>query len=87
MKIQIYIERLILDGLPFEHGQELFIQRAFETELTRLIAENNLTLHWETGIATPALNGNTIQLTSGSSPAQVGTQIAQSLYSGIGNLR
>jgi hypothetical protein len=87
MNIQIYIERLILDGLPIERSQAPYIQRSVEAELTRLIAENSLAAHLETGGAMPSLNANAIQLMSGNNPTQIGKQIAQAVYSGIGNTR
>jgi hypothetical protein len=85
--IHLVIERLVLDGLPFERGQAPHIQAAVEAELTRLIAENGLAPHLQAGGAVPRVNANAIQLAAGSSPAQIGTRIAQSVYSGIGDVR
>jgi len=85
--VQVYIERLILDGLPIERGQASHIQAAVEAELTRLLTENGLASNLQTGIAVPSVRANAIQLTSGHTPIQMGTQIAQSVYSGIGNTR
>ena len=85
--IHLVIERLILEGLPLERGQASHIQAAVEAELTRLIAENGLASHLQAGGAMPRVNASSIQLTAGSSPAQMGTQIAQSVYSGIGDVR
>ena len=85
--IHVYIERLILDGLPVERIQAPHIQAAVETELTHLLMENGLAASLQVGIAVPSVYANAIQLTVGSNPAQMGTQIAQSVYSGIGNKR
>lgn len=85
MNIRIHIDRLILDGLPVTHSQGPLVQAAVEAELTRLFAENGLVSHLQTGIAVPSVRADAIQLTAGNGPTQLGTQIAQSVYSGIGN--
>ena len=85
--IHLHIERLILDGLPIERAQGPHVQAAVEAELTRLLTENGLGAISATGGAVPSVRASAIQLTSGSSPAQVGIQIAQSVYSGIGTMR
>ena len=87
MNINLHIERLILDGLPLERNQGLHVQTAIEAELTRLLTENGLASGLQTGGAMPSIQANVLQLTPGSSPTQMGTQIAQSVYSGIGNTR
>lgn len=85
MNINLHIERLILDGLPIESHQAPHVQAAVEAELTRLLTENGLSPHLKTGRALHSLKANEIQLTPGNSLAQMGAQIAQSVYSGIGN--
>ncbi len=83
--IHLHIERLVLDGLPIEHGQGPHVKAAVEAELTRLLTENGLAAELQSGGALPRLNANAIQLPPGGSPAQIGQQIAQSVYGGIGN--
>ncbi len=83
--IHLHIERLILDGLPIEHSQGALVQAAVEAELTRLLTANGLASQLQSGGALPRLNANAIQLTRGGSPAQIGQQIAQSVYGGLGN--
>ena len=87
MKINLHIERLILDSLPIEINQAQHVQAAVEAELTRLLTENGMASYLQTGGALPSLNAATIQFAAGSNPTQMGTQIAQSVYSGIGNKR
>ncbi len=84
MYIELHIERLVLEGLPLSAAQGRLVQAAAEAELSRLLTENGLASAWLAGGAVPALNASPIQLTAGSSPAQVGRQIAQSVYGGIG---
>ena len=85
--IHLHIERLILDGLPIEHGQGPHVQAAVEAEMTRLLTENGLAEHLQSGGALPRLNAHAIQLAPGASPAQLGQQIAQSVFGGLGNTR
>ena len=82
--IHLYIERLILEGLPVERAKAVQVQMAVEAELTRLFAENGLAANFQAGGAVPSIRAAEIQLAPDSSPAQMGTQIAQSIYSGIG---
>ena len=85
--IHLHIERLILDGLPIERAQGPHVQAAVEAELARLLTEHGLGATSGAGGAVPSVRASAIQLTSGSSPAEMGIQIAQSVYSGIGNTR
>jgi hypothetical protein len=85
MNIQLHIERLVLDGLPIERAQGPHVQAAMEAELSRLLTEHGLATDLQAGGAVPSINANGIQLSSGSSPTQLGTQIAQSVYGGIGD--
>jgi hypothetical protein len=83
--IHLYIDRLILDGLPVDGIQTPQVQMAVEAELTRLLVENGIAASLQAGGAMPSLRANEIQATAASNPAQMGSQIAQSIYSGIGN--
>ncbi|HTP11017.1 MAG TPA: hypothetical protein VMP08_22335 [Anaerolineae bacterium] len=87
MNLNIHIERLVLDGLPIEHHQGPLVQAAVEAELSRLLTDNGLAAGLQAGIALPSVNANGIQVAPGNSPAQMGRQIAQSIYGGIGNTR
>ena len=85
MNINLHIERLVLDGLQLERGQGPHIQAAIEAELTRLLTEQGLAGTLQNGARLPSLPGAPMQFTPGSSPAQLGAQIAHSVYTGIGN--
>lgn len=85
--IHLHIERLILDGLPIERVQGRHVQAAVEAELARLLTENGLDPTLGAGGVVPGVDASGIQLSPGSSPAQIGRQIAQSVYGGIGDVR
>ena len=82
--IHLYIDRLILEGLPIDGSQAAQVQVAVETELSRLLVERGLTRDLQAGGAVPSVRTDAIPLSTGSNPAQMGIQIAQSVYTGIG---
>jgi hypothetical protein len=85
MNINLHIERLVLDGLPLERNQGPLVQTAIEAELTRLLTQNGIAPNLQAGCVMPMLNTNSIQLTTGSNAPEIGSQIAGSIYSGIGS--
>jgi hypothetical protein len=85
--IHVYIEQLILEGLPVDRIQAPRIQIAVEAELMRLLLDGGLSADLQAGGALPGIRVDAIQLPTGNNPTQIGTQIARSIYSGIGNKR
>lgn len=85
MNINLHIERLILDGVNIPRDQRRLLQASVETELGRLLARGGLSPSFLEGVALPHVSTNGIQLAGGNDPLQVGRQIAQSVYKGIGN--
>ncbi len=85
MNINIYIERLILDGLPISHGERPLVQASVEAELARLLTTNGLAPSLRTGGALPYIPGGSIQVASDGNPGRLGQQIAQAVYGGIGD--
>jgi hypothetical protein len=83
MNINLHIERLILDGVPFESRNRALLQTAIETELARLLTQNDAASNWQSGGATPSVRVDAIQLAAHSTPAQFGEQIAGGIYQGI----
>jgi len=83
MNINLHIERLILDGLPFEARHRATLRAEIELELVRLLTQNNVAADWLSGGAVPSMRADSIQLTAQSSPAQLGRQIAGSIYGSI----
>jgi len=84
MSIELRIDRLVLEGLPLSAAQGALVQRAVEQELARLLAEGSLGESWQRGGALPVVQGGAITLTPAVNPTQMGVQIAQSVYSGLG---
>jgi hypothetical protein len=83
MKINLHIERLVLDGLSLAPGQGDIVRAAVESELARLLGEGGMAPAAQEGIALPGLRVSAINLSADSGPAQIGQQIAQSVYGGL----
>ena len=84
MKINVHIERLILDGLPITRSQGQFLQATVEAELARLLAANGLAPGLRISGAMRSVPAKSIHLTQGNDPGHLGQQIAQAVYGGIG---
>lgn len=84
MNINVHIDRLILDGLPVTHSQGPSVQAAVEVELARLLAAEGPNPALLSGGALPSVRAGNIEVTSENSPLQLGQQIAQAVYQGIG---
>ncbi len=84
MNVQLHIERLILDDLPIRGSQRALVQGAVEQELSRLIELNGVGQDTMTGGARPSVPQAVMHMAEGMTPVQLGQQIAQAVYQGIG---
>jgi hypothetical protein len=83
MKINMHIERLVLDGLSVSNYRQPMLQAAVETELARLFTANGTADGLTTGGAVSHISAGDIQLADESDPAHLGRQIARSVYEGV----
>lgn len=84
MKIEVRIDRLILDGVPVTGDQGPLVQLAVERELAELLADGGPFDETRAGGSTPRVNAGSFELPEGNHPAKLGQQIARSVYRGIG---
>jgi len=85
MRINVQIDRLVVDGIDLDRRQRPLMQAAFERELTRLLVQDGLSNELSSGVALRSLNAPSIQIVSGNrSPDTFGEQVAQSVYKGMG---
>ena len=84
MNINLHIERLILDGVNIPPGQCHLLRASVETDLARLFADGGVSPSLSEGVTLPHVSANGIQLAGINDPVQLGRQIAQSVYGGIG---
>lgn len=85
MNVNLHIDRLILDGMPVTPHHGRLVQAAVETELARLLADGALAPELAQGMAIPSLPVANIAMNPNGNPTQLGQQIAQAVYTGIGN--
>jgi len=83
MKINVHIERLVLEGLPLERAQASVVQLAVQQELTRLLGSHRIGPGLMSGGTTPHAQGSNLQFAREASPRQLGVQIAQSVHQGL----
>ena len=72
MNINLHIERIVLDGMPFESRDRAKLQAAIETEITALLAGDTGMPGLLSGGAVPRVSANEISLKQGDGPAQLG---------------
>jgi hypothetical protein len=83
MKINLHIERLILDGLPVNSHDGPQVRAAVQAELSRLLGSQGFSEELQAGGAFPAVRARPIHLESQAGPRQIGRQIAHSVYRGL----
>ena len=84
MKINIQIDRLVLDGFDLSRSQRPLMQAAFETELARLLVRDGLSNELVSDVRLLSLQVPTIQLDNTNNPNAFGEQVAQAVHKGIG---
>jgi hypothetical protein len=84
VKINIQIERLVLDRLPIEHRHGALLKAAVEAELGHLLATGGLAESLMSGGAVPSLPAPGIQLGSDNNPITLGQQIGRAVSGGLG---
>jgi hypothetical protein len=82
--LRVYIERVVLDGLPLASLDGPLVQAAVEAELTRLLDEGGLEPRLTSGQATPSMPRAAFSGPADTKPASLGIQIAQAIYRRIG---
>lgn len=83
VNVNIYIERLVLNGLSISYHQQPLLQAAVETELTHLFTTNGMANGLLTGSAVSHISVGDIQLADDSDPTNLGQQIARAVYEGL----
>jgi hypothetical protein len=83
MKINLHIERLVLDGLAVEPQQRAALKAALEAELAGSLAQSGIASGLQGGGSFAAVRAAAINVGERNEPAQLGQQIAQSIHGGI----
>jgi hypothetical protein len=83
MKINMHIERLVLDGLSVSNYCQPMLRAALENELARLFTANGPGNHLLTPGAVSRISGGDIQQADESDPGHLGQQVARAVYEGV----
>lgn len=84
MKINVHIERLVLEGLLVTNLQARQVQGALETELAHLLTGSGLSQGLRGGIAVPSLPAAGIEVPRENHPARLGREVARVVHGAIG---
>ena len=84
MKINLHIERLVLDGVPIDRTQGGKLRAAVEQELTRLLTAGDLAPQFSSDGSIPSLRGGNFRIRGALGPTEIGGRIANAVYHGIG---
>jgi len=84
MKMNVHIERLVLEGLPVSGQDGPRVRAAVSAELERLIGAHGISQELRSACAVPEVRAETLQIVRQSSPRGLGMQIARAVYGGLG---
>ncbi len=82
MKINLYIERIVLDGTTLSSSQSHSLRFGMERELSRLLAEETVLPTPAQGVSLSYILTKYIQ-PDATDPVQTGKQIAHTVFDGI----
>jgi hypothetical protein len=82
MRINLHIERLVLEGFSLTHQERSVLHAAVQAELSRLLSGANA-FGESPGTATPVIRAPGLSLESKVGPASLGRQIAESVHASI----
>ena len=80
--VELYIDEIVLHG--FAQRDRQAICEAIQTELTRLIMQQGVASTLNQGHAVAKIDAGTVMVQPGMQPDAIGTQVAHSIYKGLG---
>ncbi|MDR3415532.1 MAG: hypothetical protein P4L83_05025 [Nevskia sp.] len=83
MKIDLHIERLVVDGLELSSAEARRLRRSVERELARLLTDGGLAQSLARGAAVPRLQAPAIALPPRATPEATGGRIAAAVHSSL----
>ncbi len=84
MKIEVHIERLVLEGLPVTAAEGPRVRAALAAELGRMLAAGGLAPQLRGGGAVPRVAAPHVNLGARERPDTIGRHIARSVHAAIG---
>lgn len=83
MRINLHIDRLVVEGLDLTTADRRVLQAAIEKHLARQLAKGGIGKLAQAGGHFAALQAENIQVTQAAGPGELGRQVAGSIYGGI----
>jgi hypothetical protein len=83
MKINLHIDRLVLDGISVDSHQRPMLKATLETELGSLLARNGMAPGLQSGGAFNSIRTDSINIGEKNEPSHLGQQIARSVHGGL----
>ncbi|OUC11748.1 MAG: hypothetical protein B0A82_26530 [Alkalinema sp. CACIAM 70d] len=81
-QINIHINQLVLHGFPPGNRDRMYA--AIQQELTRLLTEQGIPPTLMQGAKADQIDGGSFNMTVGAKTEGIGTEIARSIYGGLG---
>jgi hypothetical protein len=85
VKIELHIERLILNGLPYDKSQSAELQQALEAELSHLLSTGAIMP--DTGMHLPKVQASPMRVHSGQAAHDLGGNLARTVLESVGGER
>ena len=82
----MYIEGLMLDGLPIEARDSAKVQAAVEAELVRLLSESGIPAGLQAGFNQARTLAPVLRLNPSPNTREVGAQISEGIYDAFAGL-
>ncbi len=83
MKINLHIERVVLEGIDVGAGDRELIRESIASELGRMLGDGGLGNGLSGGISRSRVMAGDVQLTA-DKPVEFGRRIAGSVFKGVG---
>jgi hypothetical protein len=83
MKINLHIERIVLDGLPVTPAEQARVRASIESELKRLLIADRSATNLQSGGAVPRITAPSLRFTTTDLPDALGRGIARSIHGGL----
>jgi hypothetical protein len=83
MKVNLHIERLVLEGFALSGRDAAVVEEAMRTELVRLFEGDRTLTHSMTSVAMPSARAAPLPASGAERPPQLGAAIAQSVHGAL----
>ncbi len=83
MKVNLHIERLVLDGVGVASHQRAGLKAAVEAELAAALEQNGIGSDLQGGGSFRSVRAGSITVGEQNEPSELGRQIGQAVYGGI----